>query len=281
MRYVAPTRAAIDPVVFTYAPLSNWSEYARWLDGPQWPSIDDLNARWPQHAGERFIAQTREVLEDGLHYEERIATQALIATREANWHDLFNAMVWLRYPALKRALNQQQMAEIARVGRRERSRPQCAQTHFDEAGVIVLVKDPQLLELWNRHDWYGLFWRHRTAWLDGSIAVEVFGHALLEHALTPGKLLVGKALAVCVEEDFTDCAAAVARCAQAIAQGRLLRDPQELRPLPLSGIPGWDPAGAEEAFHREAACYQPLREGRSYPAPFESATHSTVQKPGA
>ncbi|RDS79850.1 DUF3025 domain-containing protein [Dyella monticola] len=270
MRYVAPTRAAIDPIVFTHAPLSHWNEYAPWLEGLQWPSIDELNARWLQHAGERFIAQTREVLEDGLHYEERIATQALIATRQANWHDLFNAMVWLRYPALKRALNQQQVMEIARVGRRERSRPQCAQTHFDEAGVIVLVRDQRLLELWDRHDWYGLFWRHRTAWLDGSIAVEVFGHALLEHALTPGKLLVGKALAVWVE-DSADRSTAVARCADAIGQARLLRDPLELRPLPLSGIPGWDPANEEEAFHREAPCYQPLREGRRYPAPLPLA----------
>jgi len=266
MRYVAPAREAVDPVVFTHAPLNGWSEFDGWLQGLRWPSIDELNERWPSHAPERFVPQTRELLEDGLHYEERIATRGLIATREANWHDLFNAMIWLRYPQLKRALNRQQMAEIMQVGRRERSRPQCAQTHFDEAGVIVMVKDPELLALWDRHDWYALFWRRRSAWVDGLIAVELFGHALLEHALMPGKLLVGKALAVMVDEsvarpDALDC------CAAAIAEARWLRDPQELRPLPLSGIPGWHEAGDEEAFHRHAACYQPLREGRRYPAP--------------
>lgn len=266
MRYVAPARETVDPIVFTRAPLSGWNEYVDWLRGRRWPSVDELNAHWPQHADERFIAQTRELLDDGLHYEERIATRGLIATREANWHDLFNAMIWLRYPQLKRALNQQQMVEIAQVGRRERSRPQCAQTHFDEAGVIVLMNDPQLLALWDRHDWYGLFWCHRDAWLDGSIVLEVFGHALLEHALMPDKLLVGKALAVMVR-DNADRAAAVASCVDAIANARALRDPQELRPLPLSGIPGWHAANDEEAFHRHAACYQPLREGRFYPAP--------------
>lgn len=270
MRYVAPTRAAIDPIVFTHAPLSQWSEYAGWLEGLQWPSIDELNARWPAHAAERFAAQTRELLEDGLHYEERIATRGLIATREANWHDLFNAMIWLRHPALKRALNTQQMAEIVQVGRSARSRPQCAQTHFDEAGVVVLIKDPCLLELWDRHDWHGLFWRHRAAWLDGAIAVELFGHALLEHALTPDKLLVGKALVITVD-GMADRAEAVACCVDAIARARVLRDPQELRPLPLSGIPGWHVANGDEAFHREAACYQPLREGRRYPAPLRLA----------
>jgi hypothetical protein len=276
MRYVAPAREAIDPVVFKYAPLNAWSEFDHWLQGPQWPSIDELNACWPASAGgERFVAQTQALLEDGLHYEERIATRGLIATRENNWHDLFNAMIWLRYPRLKRALNRQQMAEIAKVGRRERSRPQCAQTHFDEAGVIVLVRDPRLLELWDRHDWYSLFWRHRQAWLDGLITVEVFGHALLEHALTPGKLLVGKAQAVLLDEG-TDRTNAVDSCATAIAEARLLRDPQELRPLPLSGIPGWHADNELEAFHRGAACYRPLREGRSYPAPLRPGCSGTV-----
>jgi hypothetical protein len=267
MRYVAPAREAVDPIVFTHAPLSDWREYAEWLQGPRWPSIDELNARWPSDCDERFVAQMRELLEDGLHYEERIATRGLIATREANWHDLFNAMVWLRYPSLKRALNRQQMADVLRFGRHERSRPQYAQTHFDEAGVIVTLKDPSLLGLWDQHDWHGLFWRQRAAWTEGAIAVEVFGHALLEHALTPGKLLVGKALVVMAEQADAGREDVIASCAQAIAEARRLRDPLELRPLPLSGIPGWHAANIEEAFHLNAACYQPLREGRSYPRP--------------
>lgn len=266
MRYVAPAREVVHPAVFALAPLSGWSEYAGWLQSERWPSIDELNAHWSDDAKERFAAQTRELLDDGLHYEERIASKGLIATREANWHDLFNAMIWLRYPSLKRALNRQQVGDVVRLGRRQRSRPQCAQTHFDEAGVIVTLKDPHLLELWDQHDWYGLFWRQRRAWSDGSITVEVFGHALLEHALTPGKLLMGKALAVMIEDE-SDRIRAACCCAQAIANSQWLRDPQELRPLPLSGIPGWHPDGEQEAFHRNAPCYRPLREGRRYPLP--------------
>jgi hypothetical protein len=266
VRYVAPERDAVEPVVFTHLPLSDWNAYGDWLQAGRWPSIDELNAHWPPQGAERFVAQTRELLADGLHYEQRIASHGLIATREANWHDLFNAMVWLRYPALKRALNQQQVLEMAQVGPHQRSRPQCAQTHFDEAGVIVILKDPTLLELWDKHDWHGLFWRRRDDWRNGSICVEVFGHALLEHALVPDKLLVGKALAVVLEEGMAR-ADVVACCAHAIAGARLLRDPQELRPLPLSGIPGWHADGNAEAFHRNAACYRPLREGRTYPAP--------------
>ena len=59
---------------------------------------------------------------------------------------------------------QRQVAEIDRVGSKQRSRAQCALTHFDEGGVIVLLRDPALLPLWNAHDWHGLFWRERMAW---------------------------------------------------------------------------------------------------------------------
>ena len=266
MRYLAPVREAIDPAVFGQAPLCDWRAYDAWLRGVAWPSIAELNARWSPDAGERFVAQTRELLEDGLHYEERIAQHGLIATREENWHDLFNAMIWLRYPALKRALNRQQVADIARFGPRQRSRPQYAQTHFDEAGVVVVLRDPALMACWDAHDWHGLFWRHRDAWRNATITVQVFGHALLEHALTPGKLLVGKALVVDAS-DAADASMAIAQCAEAIAAERLLRDPLELRPLPLSGLPGWHPDSDSETFHLAAACYQPLRDGRRYPAP--------------
>jgi hypothetical protein len=75
-------------------------------------------------------------------------------------------------------------------------------------------------------------------------------------------LLVGKAIAVVGE-----AGAACGKVACAIAEGRLLRDPQELRPLPLSGIPGSHEKNGDEAFHRTAACYRPLRPGRTYPAP--------------
>ena len=53
-----------------------------------------LNASRPADMRERFEAQTPTLLADGLHYEQRIAERRVIATREGNWHDLFNAMIW-------------------------------------------------------------------------------------------------------------------------------------------------------------------------------------------
>jgi hypothetical protein len=261
MRYVAPTRDALETSVLASPPLSLWRDFTGYIDGAAWPGIDELNRRLPGGSDVRFVAQDAALLEDGLHYEERIARHGAIATRPSNWHDLFNAMVWLRHGVLKRALNARQMAEIAVMGRRERSRAQCALTHFDEAGIVVSLRDPAMLAAWDRHDWHALFWTHRDAWLRGEATVEVFGHALLEHALTPGKLLVGKALVVMGERD------AGAACATAIARGDVLTDPQELRPLPVSGVPGWHVDTVDESFYTTAPCFQALRAGRTYPAP--------------
>jgi len=286
MRFIAPARDQIDTSVFSRPPLSLWREFSPFVETSDWPRVDALNsaagkADLPDSvvgAKRRFVGQTPSLLADGLHYERRIAERGEIATREGNWHDLLNALVWLRYPALKTALNARQVAEIAVAGPKRRTRAQCALTHFDEAGVVVLLRDPALLALWDVHDWHRLFWRKSEAWSDGRITAHVFGHALLEHALKPGQLLVGKALVVTMPQsgnvngDPGDTSAVVdqpvAALAAAIQRGELLNDPQELRPLPLSGIPGWHPDNTVERFYREAPCFCPLRPGRRYPAPF-------------
>lgn len=264
MRYLAPARDAVDPRVFATMPLAAWHDDAALLEGREWPSIEALNRRLPAAAAYRFVAQTPALLADGLHYEQRIAERGDIATREDNWHDLLNALIWLRYPALKQALNRRQLAEIAQMGPKQRSRAQYALTHFDEGGVIALLRDPGLLPLWDAHDWYGLFWTHREAWRDGSIEVSLFGHALLEQALTPTQLLVGKALVFHAAPD-DEMENIRARCSERIATARLLHDPLELRPLPLAGIPLWHAGNGEETFHRTTVCYQPKRAGRHYP----------------
>ena len=283
MRFIAPARDQVDSSAFSCPPLSQWREFAQLIEAPDWPRVDALNsavyrAGLPRTAPaeqRRFVEQTPALLADGLHYERRIAERGEIATREGNWHDLLNALVWLRYSALKIALNTRQVAEIAVAGPKRRTRAQCALTHFDEAGIVVLLRDPALLALWDAHDWHGLFWREREAWSDGRVAVHVFGHALLEHALKPGQLLVGKALVVVMRQsgsaagDSSACEdEPVAELAAAIRRGELLNDPQELRPLPLSGIPGWHSDNDAEDFYRDAPCFRPLRTGRRYPPPF-------------
>jgi hypothetical protein len=273
MRFVAPSRQALDPSVFARPPLQQWREFDDLLQGGDWPDVAALNRlidAAPGGIGPRFVAQTPALLGDGLHYEQRILERVQIATREHNWHDLLNAMVWLRFPTIKAGLNRRQVAEIARAGPKDRTRAQCALTHFDEAGVIVVLHEAALLALWDAHDWQGLFWRERNAWSDGRIQAAVFGHALLEHALRLEQLLVGKALAVFAPPGIQVQDAAIRAVAEAIDAGHVLNDPQELRPLPLSGIPGWHPENTGPEFYQTAACFRPLRAGRSYPAPIRA-----------
>lgn len=278
-RFVAPPPAEVDARVFARMPLADWvADWGALIPSSTWPTIAAFeaarSAAQDQDGVERpqFVAQDRAVLDDGLHYEQRIAAGRL-ATRLGNWHDLFNALAWLRWPRIKQALNAGQCAGIAEVGSTRRTPAQCALTHFDEAGVIVACADADLLAAWDAHDWPALFGTHAAAWGERIVAL-VFGHALLEHALVPAQYLVGKAIALQATPDDVralargDAAARSALDARVAALVRTmpaLADPQQLRPLPLSGIPGWHAGVQDAAFYAGAPCFRPLRAGRRYP----------------
>lgn len=265
-RFLAPSRDAVDPRVFDHPIFAGFDAYRDWCLSPHWPAIETLNSTMPL-SDRRFVVQEPALLADDLHYEVRIAERGAIATRGDNWHDLFNAMIWCRHPAIKRALNARQIAHIATMGPSQRNRAQYALTQFDEAGAIVRVRDAALLALWDRHDWSTLFFDRADAWRRGDIAiVAVIGHALLEMALVPALFPVAKCIVVQGDEDDDHC---VARVADAIAAGRVLDDPLELRPLPLAGIPGWH-AGQDADFYAGAGCFQPVRAGRVYPSPLKA-----------
>jgi hypothetical protein len=275
-RFIAPLRADVPASRFQHPVFSQLESHRRLFSDSDWPALADLDAALeetlaamePSSAPRlRFVAQTEALLADGLHYETRIHERGEIATRPENWHDLFNALAWLRHPSLKLALNRRQAADVARLGPRHRSRGQEAMTQFDEAGCIVLLRDPGLLALWDAHDWLALFWREREAWSDGRIEWMVFGHALFEHALEPELLLVGKCLVATTAQAEDGVGQALERIAGGINDGRLLLDPLELRPLPLSGIPGWHPDTGSQAFYRSAPCFRARRPDRSYPSP--------------
>ncbi|KPG76493.1 hypothetical protein AN993_14875 [Stenotrophomonas maltophilia] len=262
-RFVPPPRAAVDPQVFAHPVFAGLRDVRDLLEGPEWPSIAALETRLTL-PGKHLVEQDAALLADGLHYEARIA-QGLIATRADNWHDLFNALVWARYPQLKQALNVQQCRHIEAMPPGQRNRAQAALTQFDETGVIVRVRDHAPLTAWDAHDWRALF--ESRYWLSGDIAIAaVFGHALMEQALLPGRRLVGKCVVVHGEVDDA-CVDAVTA---AIAEGRAVTDPLQLRPLPLAGIPDWY-EGQDVAFYADAAYFRPLRAGRQYPPPLMSS----------
>lgn len=260
-RFVPPLRGQVDAACFGHPLLAPFASWQALIQAPDWPDMAEFNVA-ATVPGKQFVAQTDALLADGLHYEQRIA-QGRIATRSENWHDFFNALVWARYTPIKRALNARQCAAIAQVGTRQRNAAQQALTQFDESGLVLRVRDAGLLAAWDAHDWRALFVDQAAAWQCADIAVIAsFGHALLEQCLLPGRRLVGKALVVVGDDD----AAAIAQVAGAIADGGVLQQASELRPLPLAGIPGWHPVQAPD-FYADADYFRPLRAGRVYPPP--------------
>jgi hypothetical protein len=272
MRFDPPPRLSMATDTFDHPAFAGHAPWRALLDGREWPAIAALNdAITVRHVDTgRGLAFVDAAQVDDAHYEARIHATGQIATRTDNWHDLFNALVWARCPAIKSALNQRQAADLARVGPQTRTRGQQALTHFDEAGIVVVLNDPALIQAWDRHDWTTLFLTHREAWRDGRILWCLVGHAVLEHALDPAMWLVAKALvfdAGDVPMAGIDRGAIDLRTAALLREAEGLDDPQQLRPLPISGIPGWRAGPQDAAFYRDGPCFRPRREHRRYPPP--------------
>lgn len=272
LRFVAPARQALPPERIEQPIFAGLTAYRGFLAEDDWSSLPTLNAalaplRHRVTGKSLSLVAQESTAGDPMHYELRIFERGEIATRSDNWHDLFNALIWKTYPAIKSALNVGQAEDVVRIGLQKRTRAQYAMTQFDEAGAVVVLRDPGLLRLWDAHDWAGLFLDQRQAWSDGRISLSVFGHALFEHALVPELFLVAKTL-VFFDDSGSEGIANLDECAAAmIARSHCLRDPQELRPLPLAGIPGWYRARQDAAFYRDAPCFRPLRPRRKYPEP--------------
>jgi hypothetical protein len=79
-------------------------------------------------------------------------------------------------------------------------------------------------------------------------------------------LLVGKCI-VLVAKDGSSAERIDQQVADAIESRQCLLDPQDLRPLPLAGIPGWHHESQDADFYRRQPCFRPLRPGRVYPPP--------------
>jgi hypothetical protein len=183
----------------------------------------------------KFVPQDESLLQPELGYEERIFEHGLIATRENNWHDFFNAMVWTSFPRIKSSLNAIHFLEQQQQVSSVRSRRRDWLTLFDENGVIVFA-DKTIKEQIRNHQWQELFIKQESLWRRGDIQIATFGHALYEKYLKPYIGMTAHALVV--DKDMTDVDK---HLSHQIMSGELLINKSDLLPLPLLGIPGWHP----------------------------------------
>jgi len=142
----------------------------------EWPPIAEWNAHVPLSlmsvggAQISFIEQPPKK-KGALPYDERIYTHGEVPSRPNNWHDFFNMLVWLTFPATKRAINARQRAAL-RPGAPTRTPEQDALAMLDEGGAIVLTTQP-VDDIVRRGDAEALA---RT-----DARVLVLGHAIYEH----------------------------------------------------------------------------------------------------
>lgn len=184
-----------------------------------------------------------------MNYEERVFLYGIIATRKHNWHDFFNAMVWKTFPQTKAAINALHHQEIINQNTTLRSRKRDLLTLFDESGVIVIAKNP-ILDLIKGHNWYELFVENRALWLNGSIQVKTFGHALYEKYQSPYIGLTAQALLLDRNSTHLD-----EYLSNELSQLHLLNSKTELSPLPLLGIPQWH-ENQNDAFYANAKYFR-------------------------
>jgi len=212
-----------------------------------------------RHAAGPLNAVSQSDLPEGVAYEAFIADTGRVPTRE-NPHDLFNGLIWHRFPASKRQLNRLQAQAIAADGVGAVRGPlRDAITLFDENAALLRAPEPLWRALLAR-DWPALFVERRRAWADARLVL--FGHALLEKLAQPYKSITAHVFVLPVPEALGDDLCAWDAWLAERLDASLLRA-KPFTPLPVLGVPGWWPANADPAFYADAAVFRPPREPRA------------------
>ena len=254
------------------------------------PNLQDCNvlleARLPgitTQSGQmvRFVEPAPGRLEFNSQYEPRCYLRGEIQTRNNNWHDLFNAMVWLAFSKAKSVINARHylalvestigVNKLARLNEfksnvisSQRGPVRDTLTLLDESGVIIPYADTNLADLLCGFQWKKLFWEHREM-VKSFMGFYIFGHGLYEKALRPYIGITGQGLLLPVDQAFFGWPLAERiinldqRLADYIDNPMHCRNPRELFPLPLLGVPGWTPANEHEKFYDNK---QYFRDGR-------------------
>ena len=257
------------------------------LPGDHFPTLAELNRLCEERevvsgGGQplEFVPQEAKTVEP---YEKRVFAYGKVLTRNRNWHDLFNALVWITFPKTKAAINRHHYREMqAREGGEARGAVRDALTLFDESGVIVASSQAALTELLTGFQWKDLFWKRREDVVSG-MRFHLFGHALYEKALKPYKGVTGKSVIVDtpakeLERPLPQQLASIdAHLSRLFSDARSLAATENYAPLPILGVPGWTPENESERYYEDT---QQFRPGRAREEPKERAPAEMKQSQG-
>jgi hypothetical protein len=250
-----------------------------------WPNPDLLNAL-ADDAGRvvnarglrvRFVPQAPKSKDFHDGFEPRAFLKGEVQLRPLDWHDLFNALVWMAFPTAKAVINARHYESLAAGEAGNRSAARDALTLFDEEGVVVLSSDAGLLELVREFRWKELFWKRREE-VGKRMRFFLFGHALYHKALDPFVGMTGKAVLLNVPDAF----AQLPLTSQIVETDRLLAAQvwdrtrmshgREFSPLPVLGVPGWWGGNEQESFFENTGYFRPGRNGSGAQGQTESSS---------
>lgn len=232
-----------------------FEQFESWISDFQcWPNQNDLNqlgARYNKIAYTRsgkkisFTTMTKGKTDPEQKYETCIYLTGQVQTREKNWHDFFNALVWQVFPLAKSVLNELHYHELVTASVHDnptRGMLRDAATLFDESGIIVMCSSSDLIGLLRNFQWKQLFWDQREL-VRSSMRFFVFGHGLYEKALHPYTGMTGKAVIFETKEMFMKMSVTeqLSQIDRIVADFLSLEFATSacLSPVPILGYPGW------------------------------------------
>lgn len=229
-----------------------------------WPDLNDLNNLLVKNikplvtvSGHivKFVSQDTSTDVFTKQYEPRIYLAGEIQTRIQNWHDLFNALVWLTFPCAKAMLNQlhyQALRQEQQAKYTCRGPLRDAATLFDESGVVVVSADEQLSRLLKDFEWKSLFWEQRAT-LCSRMKFFIFGHGLYEKGLSPYVGMTGKGVVLRADCGFFNQSLEeqLLTIDQMLVRfiGQELAISTDLTPVPILGYPAWSPDNEDSHYY--------------------------------
>ena len=244
-----------------------------------WPTLDAYQQYFQNRCGTlytlagsrlQFVDQAAPAQHPNESYEARIYRKGEIQTRIHNWHDFFQVLVWSMFPKTKRALNG--LHYLAMNNRLSFEPPadsrRCAQenvlTQFDECGGIIVCTDEELLEDIRHFNWKNLFWNRRSE-VTEKLKCIVFGHALYEKGLTPYLGMTAHCILLNIKQtelnqhDHSLVSTIDAQLAALLLDHSLLKQPRDLHPFPVLGMPHWHAENDSESFYDNTRYFRPGR----------------------
>lgn len=151
-----------------------------------WPTISEYHQLFKKYKLDITpVKQATTISSFEDQYEPRVFLKKELQTRTQNWHDFFNALIWLKFPETKRTLNNLHFSQAKNRNKgTNRSMLENRITQFDECGAVIISKSQILLDMIRQHKWQELFIENREAF-NSDLHCIVFGHAIFEKALSP------------------------------------------------------------------------------------------------